>query len=230
LAHEDKKNKGVAISRALAIANANGEYISFLDADDFFSVDKLKKHIEVFDEFGNVLLVHSSANCLNESINSFFYEFKFHKINEQYSLLEGDFLKKNFICNSSVTVRSKFLKKIELSFPQLFQYEDWITWILLAQQGDFYFIDSPLCTYRYHENSSTSQLFKNKISFMYAKLEMLYILLHRLETKSMKIKIENALRHHLLQISALYKLDEHENTNSIFKKLLLKIVKLFKIK
>jgi glycosyltransferase involved in cell wall biosynthesis len=207
LQHTNGENKGVSISRSLAINNSKGEFISFLDADDFYEDRKLEKNINVLNEFKEVILVHSAANFIGNSKKhgSFFNEFKFPKINEPYSFFDYDFLRKNHICNSSVMVKGKFLKKIDNSFSHIFQYEDWINWILIAGHGQFFYIDEQLCNYRFHDNSSTSFLLHNPIKSEYAKLEMLFILLHRVDDEKIKNKIEFELYYQLQKIFTSYK-------------------------
>ncbi len=50
LRHTDGKNKGAGASRNLGIANATQDYISFLDADDFFTEIRFKKEKEIFSK------------------------------------------------------------------------------------------------------------------------------------------------------------------------------------
>lgn len=207
LNHPNRENRGVSLSRALAIKASRGDFISFLDADDHYEIHKIEKNINTLKNNPDVILVHSCANFIDRSKKNphrFFNEFKFEKINKPYSFFDGDFLNSNPICNSSVTVRSKYLKKINNSFQHLFQYEDWINWILLAQFGDFYYLNEPLCNYGFHDESSTSFLLNNPIRFLYAKLEMLFILYPRIENTQIKDKIEIELNHHLGKIYSFY--------------------------
>jgi glycosyltransferase involved in cell wall biosynthesis len=219
LQHTNGENKGVSISRSLAINESKGEFISFLDADDFYEGRKLEKNLNVLNEFKDVILVHSAANFIGNSKkhDTFFNEFKFHKINEPYSFFDYDFLCKNHICNSSVMVRGKFLKKIDNSFSHLFQYEDWINWILTAEHGQFFYIDEQLCNYRFHDNSSTSFLLDDPIKSEYAKLEMLFILLHRVDDEKIKNKIEFELCCQLQKICTSYKTKTDNSLNIIEK-------------
>ena len=41
-----QENKGRALARNLGIAEALGEYVSFLDSDDLFRQDELERHIQ----------------------------------------------------------------------------------------------------------------------------------------------------------------------------------------
>jgi glycosyltransferase involved in cell wall biosynthesis len=60
-----QKNRGVAAARNLGIRIARGEFIAFLDADDFFLPDKLSAQVAVFDERPNLGLVHSGWQRVN---------------------------------------------------------------------------------------------------------------------------------------------------------------------
>lgn len=49
LHHENRANKGVCRSRNLGIANASGEFITYLDADDVWLPEKLANQLEIFN-------------------------------------------------------------------------------------------------------------------------------------------------------------------------------------
>lgn len=46
--HPDRKNYGAGATRNLGIKKANGYYIAFLDADDFYSTERFKGAFEIF--------------------------------------------------------------------------------------------------------------------------------------------------------------------------------------
>jgi glycosyltransferase involved in cell wall biosynthesis len=52
LTHGDRENHGISSSRNLGLANAQGKYIAFLDADDVWLPDKLTDQIRLLDETG----------------------------------------------------------------------------------------------------------------------------------------------------------------------------------
>lgn len=51
LHHENRANKGVCRSRNLGIANASGEFIAYLDADDVWLPEKLANQLEIFNTY-----------------------------------------------------------------------------------------------------------------------------------------------------------------------------------
>ncbi|MEM1173080.1 MAG: glycosyltransferase, partial [Cyanobacteria bacterium P01_H01_bin.35] len=61
-----QENKGVSHARNLGLEMARGEFISFLDADDFFLPDKLAKQIAIFNARPSLGIVHSGWRLVNE--------------------------------------------------------------------------------------------------------------------------------------------------------------------
>lgn len=176
--HPGASNLGVSKSRELGIKNAKGDYIAFLDADDFFLPDKLEIQLKIFAENSLVVLVHSDAFIVNETKVSFTSPFSLFSNSQVYNFGEQSFfLKYNPICNSSVVIRKLASKGMFQGHPQAFQYEDWANWCRLAEKGKFYFCKSELVNYRLHSNSATSGILKNLLLSHYSYMELSIILL-----------------------------------------------------
>ncbi len=178
LQHLNGENRGVSQSRLLGISQARGEYVAFLDADDCFLPGKLRQQVNFLNSNPDVILSHTSARLLNDDVGKFRQisanKIGFNPFGESgvYNLLEQDYrLKRCPICNSSVLVRRKPLQHAFKAIPQAYQCEDWLTWCLLAQRGNFYYLDEPLVEYRIHANSFTEQNSRDQLKQTFGTIE-----------------------------------------------------------
>ena len=68
-----QQNQGVSAARNLGIKNSNGEYIAFLDADDFWLPNKLENKINLIKKY-KIDFIHGSYLIVNDH-NSFVGKF-----------------------------------------------------------------------------------------------------------------------------------------------------------
>ena len=61
-----EKNKGVANARNVGIANSKGTYIAFVDSDDVWIKDKLKKQIKIMEQY-HALLSYTAYEIIDET-------------------------------------------------------------------------------------------------------------------------------------------------------------------
>jgi glycosyltransferase involved in cell wall biosynthesis len=148
-----KNSRLPSVPRNIGINNSNGEWICFLDDDDYFLPSKIERQIEVTKKYDfvcsdayyddNLSLKYAKGlhNVVWEDKNpNNTFEFDFDLINGH-----------NLIINSSVLVRKKLLLDIGLisEKPEYRRIEDYITWLdLLKNKTKFcYFIEEPLLFY-----------------------------------------------------------------------------------
>jgi glycosyltransferase involved in cell wall biosynthesis len=58
LRHADGKNYGLSAARHLGIAQARGDYVRFLDADDVWLPEKLLEQVAIFESNGSLGMVY----------------------------------------------------------------------------------------------------------------------------------------------------------------------------
>lgn len=198
LAHKGGVKRGVSHSRALGVSAAKGELVAFCDADDIMVPHKLQRQVELLTEYPTAILCHSAIKAIGP--DSAFSE-QFEKaINFSDSIVLYELLRKrhrlnrNTIANSTVVVRKQFLDTVRIGRDQLFQFEDWLLWLLLAQEGPFLYSPDILLRYRFHYASATARMVDSKLYGMYARLEMYVNLLISLKYKHAWLRSEVVAR------------------------------------
>ena len=142
-----KKHTSLYEARNLAIAKCSGEFISFLDADDTWEKDKLKRQIKFFKN-QKVGVVYGNLWLLRE-------KFKKKKIFSKQKLLTGmifnEILKNYNIGIITTLIRTKILKNNKLKFNKKFNHiGDFDLFIKLSKLCEFKAIQEPVATYRIH--------------------------------------------------------------------------------
>ena len=124
----NKKNLGAGLSRNRAISISRGKYICFLDSDDFFKKDKIKKQI-IFMKQNNFRISHTSYEIIDKNNNylSSRYARQFNKTQ--------DLLKSCDIGLSTVILEKKILSK-KIKFPDLQTKEDFVLWLKILMNNE----------------------------------------------------------------------------------------------
>lgn len=184
LSHPDRSNLGVSASRYRGFLAATGKYMAFLDADDVFLPGKLEAQLLAMEARPHVVLCHTAVQVIGDRSQAEFFEavFRANPLVPYHFRDQKDYLIRHGICNSSVLVRAEALRPIRFAITQLFQFEDWLCWCLLAARGPFLFLDQPLVGYRVHEHAATAAVARSRIRHLYALLEFKIALFARCES------------------------------------------------
>ena len=157
--HLHTSNLGMAANWNWCLAQARGSYVKFLFGDDFFcETDALARLAEPLDQDPKIVLSSSARLIVDESGRTRFVanELGIHTPRAGRDvivrcLLEG----KNLIGEPSAVMfrRSVAARGFDPSFRQLI---DWEFWAYLLEQGDFGYIEKPLCAFRRHGAQQTA--------------------------------------------------------------------------
>ena len=153
-------NAGVSISRNRGLALAKGEFISFLDADDLWTPDKLEAQLRALQAHPQAAVAYSWSDWVNESgqflragghitVNGKAYE----------TLLVRDFVESG----SNPLIRKQALDEVGEFDSSVTPAEDWDMWLRLAARYEFVTVPSPQILYRISPNSASFNVWKMEV-------------------------------------------------------------------
>jgi len=156
---DNKNNFGPGKSRNIGIKNTNSKYLAFIDSDDTWHKDKLKKQI-TFMKKNNLVISHTSYFIVNSEDKRLSIRIAKKKI------FKTDLIKSCDIGLSTVMIDSEFLKKNKLYFPTTIRTkEDYVLWLKIIDKINvIYGLDLKLTRYRKTNNSLSSNIFLNLIN------------------------------------------------------------------
>ena len=134
-------------ARNQAIEKSSGEFIAFLDTDDFWVKDKLELQIPFFKDL-EVGVVYGNLFIVNEKLNN---KKIFFKKKKPKGFILDDLLKD--YCTSLVTlvIRKSFLKDYQSVFDRSFHIiGDFDLMIRMSSKYKFECVDKPIASWRSH--------------------------------------------------------------------------------
>lgn len=123
------KNQGAGKARNIGLDKANGEYIFFVDADDWLNIDAIQKHVDQIKEVD--MVIGCSNNCYFDND-----KFKYSKI--EYYYPPNKYLTRDEVRNMYVDIavngvshaphnnmyKKSIIEQNQIRFPNTKKYED----------------------------------------------------------------------------------------------------------
>ncbi|MDQ0417332.1 glycosyltransferase involved in cell wall biosynthesis [Croceifilum oryzae] len=136
---------------------ATGEFINFLNDDDFFHPEKIEKMVDSFFRYPNVKLVTSYRQTVDEAGNAFP---TVAGLFSQDTLISGKELGRLILQNATNYIgepTTALVRKSDLTEGwakyggiQYLLFNDVATWMILLSRGDAVYIAEPLSYFRIH--------------------------------------------------------------------------------
>ena len=150
---------GVAAGRNLGIARSRGEFVAFLDSDDFWYPQKLERAAEMLERHPEIGLCYSKMDICDSDGRRLRTPPIRVKRNVYPSIVEG-----NFIFNSTVVVKKSCLDGVGGFDTALSGCEDWELWIRVTRHCQALLIDEPLVAYEYQSAGSFTRRYQTWVA------------------------------------------------------------------
>ena len=167
------KNIGAAEARNVAIQQAKGKYIAFLDSNDLWELEKLEKQIS-FMQTEDIAFSFSTYQPMSEDGSKLYSIIHAPKI-----VTYSAYLKNTIIGCLTVVIDRE--KAGDFEMPNIRSSHDMALWLLIMKRGfDAYGLDENLARYRIVSASNTSSKWRaakdvwkiyrevEKLSFLYS--------------------------------------------------------------
>lgn len=139
--YKNNTNMGVCYCRNFAVESCQGDYVAFLDADDYWDNDKLSKQYKLLKKTGAVLC--NTARELIEPSG----ESTGRVIDTPAKITLKKLKHTNYINCSSVLIRREVIKKYKMEHNDA--QEDYLSWLRILMEYDYVVgINEPLMKYR----------------------------------------------------------------------------------
>ncbi|MEO1124749.1 MAG: glycosyltransferase [Cyanobacteria bacterium J06635_15] len=148
-------NQGCSTARNLGIAQATGDYIAFLDADDLWHPTKLEKQVRCLDGNPQVALVNTGITNIDQQGNPLKGDYL---PNEADSNWPNILLENPIHCGSVPLVRRSCFEQLGDFDTHLKSAEDWDMWIRIAANFQIAALAEHLVYYRIHPGSKSHRL------------------------------------------------------------------------
>jgi len=149
------ENRGPAGARNVAIREARGEYIAFLDSDDPWLPGSIDPQVEALAADESIGLSCAGSRPVDADGNPTGSD----RIGEDGGDdLVAELLVRNFVTTSTAVIPRRVLNDVGLFDEDLENSMDWDLWLRIAMDYRFHGLEETVCLYLFHEDQRIKDL------------------------------------------------------------------------
>lgn len=148
---QNKRNLGAGLSRNYGIKKSKGKFISFIDADDIWTKNKIEEQVKFIEKNRfNFISCNYKKKFSNKIIS----------VKSQYKIKYNDLIRSCSIGLSTVMLRKKIIN--HKLFSKLKTQEDFSAWLKIMRKKKIscYNLNKTLVTWNYDKKSLSSNFFQ----------------------------------------------------------------------
>jgi len=151
-----QKNKGQGAARNLGLANASGDYIAYLDADDLYEPNKIEEQIKILKKENDVDIVYNDLKVVDDKLN-YLYTLKSEGIYDKREDLLANIIYRQVVQGPvCIILRRKCIEDIKWNENLSYAF-DYDYTMSLCLKYKFKYLEKPLYIYRRHENNISNK-------------------------------------------------------------------------
>ncbi|KZX75323.1 hypothetical protein A3715_07910 [Oleiphilus sp. HI0009] len=147
-----QKNSGQSVARNKGLTEAKGDFICFLDSDDYFFKTKTEVSLRVFHENPEFDLVYGDYIFVDEKGTQLDIE----NMTRYSGYIFKQLLKDNCVSMNTTMVRKSAIDKVGGCSENLKVADDYDLWLRLSVYSKFLYVPEKLSAYRSMENQISS--------------------------------------------------------------------------
>lgn len=166
--HPNNENKGLAATLQLAIEKSQGEFLVFLESDDYIRNDYLSLKSEILNKHSDVGFIYNDIDIVYEGIPDNEYTEYQRRLNKYWKshdyphkIIDIMHYRNCVPTFSCVTVKKELLENCDFNSPNKAWLDYWL-WIQLCDKTKFYYIQEKLTYWIRHDNSYISKRQKQR--------------------------------------------------------------------
>ena len=154
----NQSNHGSAFSRNLAIRKAKGDFLLFMDQDDYLDPNFNKEVNQHINNTSSQRIdgLHTSYIIIDENKQKT-TEVCCCKISSK-EFLGHQFVRNRILSNSGTLVKKSIIEESGLYDESLKFSQDWDLWLRIGKVGVFSYLNKPLTFIRRHSNNTSAQI------------------------------------------------------------------------
>ena len=195
-------------ARNMAMAEARGKYLAFLDCDDKWLSDKIKKQVDVLETKTDIDFVYGNYfRLIMPDIDQLVLALRGR---QPVGDVFGQFLYNYPVNLQTVMLRMDAVNRLEAKFDDRFEVsEEFDFFMRILFKAKAFYIDEPLAVYRFHKDMSSQKL-------MYKYPVEAKVILDKLKNidRSVKQKYGTQLKYYEAKLGYWYARIEMERNNS----------------